>query len=836
MGNFVSDFFDDLGDALDDFVEDFVEALEDTLESVAGLLGFEDETIVLAFAQAAKVNEDDWTNPLKLMAINRIRYNVEYVDQIKNLYLSGEHIRMRAYIKKIVALGWEPEFNYSSAYISTTYVKPVLDIVAGAPVKIASTRIQAAPVNVWCFAWLAENNPFGGYTYSSLDNSLTQVAPPNDKFIIDPITPFRLDPATDKYDIFAARESDGLGAEFNSWIPRPNSATGASFTVEYRLEADDPDVVPLTTWNHTTETSPPYTYPTLASIPIVLPADEYSTPLPIIPIKRRNIWMDDVDNQERTDIRAALDKFGYSLTRFTNAFKDDPNGNSTDLHSIWLKWGMNIGNATSQEEIGYIYRFFSEFALPAGISTELSNDRALVNAYWAAEDYDSSFGMTSFGQYDYGAVLSPDDNRMQELREKYLNSKWIDQTSGLVPFNPLTTYNLRDGVLNDATATPQEIEWNLIGASLWILVDAINKRPIFEEEVIGWKYGDYANTIGFATCTLETGISGSVGSVGQYVKTFSAYGSDRGTPSGPFGLADRLHIPTLTIQYQVDGSTYDELIINNIYGLSTVVDNVGDKYLAFASIADYGDEAPLVQPNSVILPLNQGYFNELGITDRKRWVWEKLLFHIYGTEKIHLEWYETPGFLSFVSGVIQIASIYSLFSGSQSTAQLLWDISKAYLGQLAVEAVLQEILLNNPEDEDLVQALSIAFGVGFALYTSDFDVGFNIDTALTSIDAVSQSVATFEDTEYEQLTDENTQTAEQIRQVNEAMASLDIANPAFLDYVKQTITISSRSPDAFYQRHLTRSLVEEALDLDKFTDVTALLSLNNVEIPVKKEV
>jgi len=80
------------------------------------------------------------------------------------------------------------------------------------------------------------------------------------------------------------------------------------------------------------------------------------------------------------------------------------------------------------------------------------------------------------------------------------------------------------------------------------------------------------------------------------------------------------------------------------------------------------------------------------------------------------------------------------------------------------------------------------------------------------------------------LIQESTEFLENAKDRNErlqqAIDNLDSGNDALLDYIKKTVTMKFTEPSKFYDQHLTRNLVDTALDLDNFTDVEVLLKRN----------
>jgi len=175
-------------------------------EEIFNLLGFHDETIVTSYVVAVSLYGDQgYVNPFKKIPLNVVLYNTEWYDEILNVFISGEHIRIKYYINKVEKLGYTPTSSMSAQTIN----KPELaNIIGGAsfenePVTIVRATVDFPNVNEYAKGWLSANQGAAGsgYNFNTYTEELTLSTSPFTQYFLSQNNTFTYDIVSDSYDV-----------------------------------------------------------------------------------------------------------------------------------------------------------------------------------------------------------------------------------------------------------------------------------------------------------------------------------------------------------------------------------------------------------------------------------------------------------------------------------------------------------------------------------------------------------------------------------------------------------------------------------------------------------
>jgi hypothetical protein len=197
----IGDAFESAFDAIANVVEDiWNEIVAPIAEEIMGWLGFEGQTIITHYVTVTSLYGDDtYVNPFKKIPINRVFYETGVYDEIMNIYISGEHVRIKFYMRKIEKYGRTP---YSSLNISTLPYDDVQDIIEaqdGEPITIRNMAVRLPNTLGYIKDWLDQNQALTGYFFDSQNDRLWN----NDNvFYIDPNIPYVYDPILNHYEVY----------------------------------------------------------------------------------------------------------------------------------------------------------------------------------------------------------------------------------------------------------------------------------------------------------------------------------------------------------------------------------------------------------------------------------------------------------------------------------------------------------------------------------------------------------------------------------------------------------------------------------------------------------
>lgn len=924
------DFFEDTWDALTGVVDDLWAAVVAPLaEFIFNALGFEDETVVNAYVAVSSVyGSEAYVNPFHKIPINRVMYETEVYDEIMNIYIAGEHVRIKSYIRKVERYNNMPINTHVVNTINRAGIKAIIEADIGETIELVSARTGMPTTELYIESWLTDNEATHGYTYVNSQKRLIDSS--NQTFVLHPSGMWTWDPINLAYDInllerrfFLEQENalNILAAPASSYavahvggtalnvLAAPVStygvlgtvvtvdtavdnsvptvdAGGDSLTMDTAIDNTVPtlnlDVYAFTTeeyestvqelvpqnasasrgweaiytvdsdtaeppikhwWFYAYEPDPT-TYPQLYPTDPVFPADRKQEVLPITPLKVNSQWLLDLDNTAWEESNRSLRRYGIEARKFTNRLKEDPNGNNASITSVFMMFGINIATASSQSEIDYLYVMFADYAtiesdLDVTAYLQMKDDitfarlwddnNTWVGHIWgggsrdSAEDPHWTLGYTTDRDRIMSLFIAFMDPRFQEyedLWDLYEIEYAADPLSiatedaARLVANWQRTYSTR-GVSGSSNMYPADLDF--IAQYLEELVDTIEAELSASTTTYNISHDDYNLTIGYAS-VATTVLAGDIG-------------------DGTVGNVEKQVVATdyqLYLRKQTAINEITEIRVLDLTAFTYIRKDASNVYMAAMDFVG-SDSGGLNVRNNMVIPVTYGYLLDLGIIRRKEALYRALQFNMYFIDVTELRYYETAAFANFIGIVLKVVAVVVLVIslGSASTsAQALWTAAKFYGTKIIAEYAIQQILLSNPNSKF---AQVLAFGV--ALYAAsaggEFNIGINIDTALETINAVNQVTTVYTQIQSEKLIQESIEFVENAKERDErlqqAIDNYDFGSASLLDYIKETITMKYTTSESFYNEKLTRSLVDQAIDMDQFVDMEKFLDLDQIK-------
>ncbi len=228
-----------------------------------------------------------------------------------------------------------------------------------------------------------------------------------------------------------------------------------------------------------------------------------------------------------------------------------------------------------------------------------------------------------------------------------------------------------------------------------------------------------------------TDVIGVVNSVGDYSSVFTIVpnvgfteGSVpvTGQPSRPFVIGGGV-VSYVEFRFQYNATNYYNYKVHGLFlstNILTTVNAIKTQITELFSISDVNVGVPGFRDNFII-PLPYDVFLDMEFKKREQLVYESLTMVIYATNHLHLEWYETPSFLSFIGTVIKFISIVILFISwgtATSWSAALWALAEQLLIQYALGILLKEALKQFGKDDAARAAIYAAY-----IYASSLNFG-----------------------------------------------------------------------------------------------------------------
>jgi len=229
------------------------------------------------------------------------------------------------------------------------------------------------------------------------------------------------------------------------------------------------------------------------------------------------------------------------------------------------------------------------------------------------------------------------------------------------------------------------------------------------------------------------------------------------------------------------------------------------------------------------------------------WETEQIIYDgikliIYAEDSQHLEYYETPGFLSAINIIIKIIAIIILIFSlgkASSLSKALWILAEQLLIQIGLTLALKEILRHGLSDEEKLVLLILYTYASVTTGTSGLEQAATfVDKLLLAVNAISTFVQIDTQNKTKELLEEQaefeslaTTKQEEIEAAEEWLnndASIDTFN--LLNSRVMPILDVTSTPQEFYTRSLTTNLSPILLSQPSIY-VDSLLNLDNIPSP-----
>ena len=191
----IEDVFDVIGDIIEFAWKELVMPI---LEEVFSWLGFEGKTIVNAFVVINPVYGRTYTSPFKFAVVNRLKYDTDIVEEIKNIYLTGEHVRLRSYLKYGIANNLSPDSHLESNFTNCPAAKTIIETELGETITVESCIIKFPTTTEYCFSYILANTLATTYVYNQ---SIGAFVSGGNIYVLSTTDPYQYDIATASYDV-----------------------------------------------------------------------------------------------------------------------------------------------------------------------------------------------------------------------------------------------------------------------------------------------------------------------------------------------------------------------------------------------------------------------------------------------------------------------------------------------------------------------------------------------------------------------------------------------------------------------------------------------------------
>jgi len=226
--------------------------------------------------------------------------------------------------------------------------------------------------------------------------------------------------------------------------------------------------------------------------------------------------------------------------------------------------------------------------------------------------------------------------------------------------------------------------------------------------------------------------------------------------------------------------------------------------------------------NNFLVPMSYGILTQFSTLERKQLAYEMAHLVVHNENITNLRYYETADFLEAFDLVIKVAAVvYLFYSGGEATgAEFLWTLASSYAYGIAIEYIITQIVLSNPNSE-LAIALGTALAVVGGIYMGT-DVSTAIDKALLGINALSQVSTVYVDVKADILQDEALKFEEYAKNENARLEELfEEASQydSMLNFMKKTVMHRVETPERFFGRTQNAQPTDEFLNLSRKLDL-----------------
>jgi len=308
-------------------------------------------------------------------------------------------------------------------------------------------------------------------------------------------------------------------------------------------------------------------------------------------------------------------------------------------------------------------------------------------------------------------------------------------------------------------------------------------------------------------------------------------------PTDSLGLVTSLY----TIRAQLSPTTYTEIEVSGLL-LTTYIltegTSVGIKAVELVDPVT-GDQAA---KDNFIIPISYYILSRMSPWETEQIIYDGIKLIIYAEDSQHLEYYETPGFLSAINIIIKIIAIIILIFSlgkASSLSKALWILAEQLLIQIGLTLALKEILRHGLSDEEKLVLLILYTYASVTTGTSGLEQAATfVDKLLLAVNAISTFVQIDTQNKTKELLEEQaefeslaTTKQEEIEAAEEWLnndASIDTFN--LLNSRVMPILDVTSTPQEFYTRSLTTNLSPILLSQPSIY-VDSLLNLDNIPSP-----
>lgn len=868
----MSDALGSIWDAFSDLVADAIDVIGSVVEAlwkeiiapifeeIMNWLGFEDQTIVNGFVVVNRTMTETWQHPYKQAVISKVTNDTEYRDEFLNVFLTGYQQRIKHYMnygENTYYYGL-PTASFEILTVKESTVKSIIEAEEGYTIVIKNLTLSSANEDFHVRQWMQDNlvgaSPYrytGGFDYITVVatgvihyiedivwdatsmkydvdtyyyttysygietavNTLVSVTDDYDmQFTVstasfDPLTPastYSMDAVSDPQvgivDTAVHREtptisgvSTGIvttaivdaiptvpagtgwdhGQVFQTFqdMIDPMPAAGRGYEVTY-VPVSDQTTGALRYWSYTLysgDVTNPSLYDTGPSV-----GTDIAKIVPVVPLKINNVFQEAghgiTPTTKYTTAKTILKKVNMEQADLIKGLKDTVLAENTEIKDAFLVFGVDMSIAGSSVTNKYLYEFVNQTIVGVGGTWA---EYLLIKA-----DLDDINGGTS----SQDNMLDKYIGNGWETREipAYVTA-WMDYYGSGPNFDAWSDYY--DEQRAELVVRVQKEINSIYGASkvqMFVKEDAYNVSFSFQA----------------ITSTVQTGV---IAAVGEYTSLRSATNY------------------TLTLRKQINGSQYNEIVVYLVQA-ATILDLPGNEvHLSKLDFVGSDNGGTNVKDN-MLMPMSWGIMkNEFNAIELKQLVYETMHLNIFGIQVTKLRYYETQAFQDFFKIVVSIVAIvYIAYTGDVTGAEFLWALAVNFVSAIAIEYVITQIVLANPNSKVAI-AVATAFAIAAAAYTGQ-GVETAIDTALLSINAMSQVSTIYVDVKSDILQDEASDFLKTSQEKEEELADKFDGlqeHQDYVDSVKRIIINKFEASDDFYRRTLQVQPSEEMLDLDR---------------------
>jgi hypothetical protein len=773
----IGQFFEDIGDALQGIVEDiWNEIVAPIAEAIFNALGFEDETIINAYVVVSSLyGSDGYVNPFKKIPINRVTYGTEVYDEIMNIFISGEHIRIKAYMRKIDIYGRTPTSTISITTLPDAELKTIIEGIEGESITIVHSEIEMP--NRWQYiqAWLQDNESTHGYVYNSALKSLTSGLT---VYYINADDPWTQDVVNNAFDINVL--SDITQEIWVSNAVNVLAAPASTYEITAGLEtAVNTLAAPASTYNVlggviTVDTAVDNSVPSVsgysdkitvdtavdASVPS---ADAEDTELDSGTTILQELVPERTAPSRQFQVQYTLDSdtgipqakywWFYELEAqprtYPQLYPDDPIYPGAEKQivlpivpmkqdSVWVqdaggqewlevnrsmrRYGINASQMSNQlkndpngndPDINSIFFMF-------GIRVSDAASQSEISYLWEMfADYASVNPDLSIAEY---VALKEDQafiNNWLNGRVYHPVTKGNDQaywTNSYSSERPRLITLLADYV--DGVYADYEVQYQIDPVTGAEFAENFNFQTLpTDVEVTNARITDLKDAIDAKIQNNQTSYSITEGyyniTVSYGAVDVSIYAGDVG--DGTVGNVSKTIEETyyvLTLKKQTNVNEITEVKVYDLTAFSYIRKDGSSVYLAALDFVG-SDASGVNVKNNMVIPVTYGYLLELGIVKRKELLYRAAYINMFAVDVTKLRYYETESFLGFLAIALRVVAVVILVLswGTSINVSTVLWSAAKYYASKLVVEYVMQQIILSNPDSKTAQALAFAFAI-----------------------------------------------------------------------------------------------------------------------------